>query len=175
MTTTSESVTALPIGVWSVEPDSSELGFGARGMFGLVPVHGHFGQFSGTLTVDEQGARGGLTIQAATLDTHNAKRDQHLRSADFFDVETHPTITVDVTDVRPASDGAFIAKGVLRIRDNALAIDAPLTLTTSDPSRLVLSTALDVDRAAAGVGWSKLGMITGKAHLDAKLTLTKQA
>jgi hypothetical protein len=63
---------------------------------------------------------------------------------------------------------------VLRIRDNALAIDAPLTLSPDGPDRLTLSTALDVDRTAAGVGWSKMGMIKGKAHLSAKLTLNRQ-
>jgi polyisoprenoid-binding protein YceI len=122
-----------------------------------------------------RGARGELKIQAATLDTHNAKRDQHLRSADFFDVESHPTITVEVTGVRPTSDAGVLATGTLRIRDSALTIDAPLTVSPDGSDRLILSTALDVDRAAAGVGWSKMGMIQGKAHLSAKLTLTKQA
>jgi polyisoprenoid-binding protein YceI len=175
MTITNPSVDQLPTGSWRVDTDSSELGFGARGMFGLVPVHGNFRQFSGTLTVDDQGARGELTIQSATLDTHNAKRDQHLRSGDFFDVESHPTLTVELTDVTPAPDGGVVAAGVLRIRDNALAIKAPLTLSPAGADRLVLTTAIDVDRAAAGVGWSKMGMIKGKAHLSAKLTLTKQS
>jgi polyisoprenoid-binding protein YceI len=175
MTITNPSADQLPTGSWSVDTDSSELGFGARGMFGLVPVRGQFRQFGGTLTVDGQGARGELTIQSATLDTHNAKRDQHLRSGDFFDVESHPTLTVELTGVMPASDGGVLATGVLRIRDNALAIEAPLTLSPAGPDRLVLTTAIDVDRAAAGVGWSKMGMIKGKAHLSAKLTLTKQS
>jgi polyisoprenoid-binding protein YceI len=174
MTTTDAPLTQLPVGVWNVDPDSSELRFGARGMFGLVPVHGHFGEFSGTLTVDGEDSRGELTVQATTLDTHNSKRDQHLRSADFFDVESHPTMKIELTDLRPASAGGVVASAVLRIRDNALQIEAPLTVNPADPDRLILTTALDVDRAAAGVGWSKMGMIKGKAHLNAKLTLTKQ-
>jgi polyisoprenoid-binding protein YceI len=150
MTTTTESITQLPIGVWNVDPESSELGFGARGMFGLVPVHGHFGDFGGTLTTDNEGSRGELTVQAATLDTHNAKRDAHLRSGDFFDVESHPVFTFELTGVKPGAAGALL-------------ID-----------RLSLATTLDVDRAAAGLGWSKMGMIKGKAHLTARLTLRKQ-
>jgi polyisoprenoid-binding protein YceI len=173
MTTTNESVAQLPTGVWSVDTASSELSFGARGTFGLVPVNGHFGKFSGTLTVDGEEARGVLTVQAATLDTNNAKRDTHLRSADFFDVESHPVFAFELTGVKPAATGGLSASGVLRIRDNELAIEAPAEATTAG-DRLTLATALDVDRAAAGLGWSKMGMIKGKAHLSAKLTLTKQ-
>jgi polyisoprenoid-binding protein YceI len=175
MSTTSESTTLLPAGVWQVDSASSELGFGARGMFGFVPVHGHFGDFEGTLTVDAAGARGELRIKAATLDTHNAKRDTHLRSADFFDVENHPIVTFELTGVTPAAGGAATVAGVLRIRDSALKITAPLAIDTPSPDQLALSTALEVDRAAAGVGWSKLGMIKGKASLRAKLTLTRQS
>jgi len=172
-TTTDDLTTVLPVGVWRVDSDSSELGFGARGMFGLASVHGHFGQFEGTLTVDDDGARGELRIQAATLDTHNPKRDKHLRSADFFDVDAHPVVSFELTGVKPGADGAASVAGVLRIRDNALVIDTPVQVSTATDG-MTLSTTLSVDRAAAGVGWSKLGMIKGKAHLHAKLTLARQ-
>jgi polyisoprenoid-binding protein YceI len=175
MSTTDGSLTQLPTGTWQVDVGASELSFGARGMFGLVPVHGHFAAFAGTLTVDATGTRGELQVQAATLDTHNAKRDEHLRGADFFDVEVHPTVTFELTGVKPGSDGRVIVTGVLRIRESALAIEAPVTVTPSGADRVTLTTKLDVDRAAAGVGWSKMGMIKGKAHLSAKVTLSKQA
>jgi polyisoprenoid-binding protein YceI len=174
MTTTDAAITELPTGTWQVDSDSSELGFGARGMFGLVPVHGHFGEFTGTLTVDAAGPRGELQIQAASLDTHNTKRDEHLRSADFFDVEAHPTVTFELTAVNPGPGGTLAVSGVLRIRENALAVATPVTVVADGPNRLTLTAAVDVDRAAAGVGWSKMGMIKGKAHLSAKLALTKQ-
>lgn len=175
MTTASTApLSQLPTGVWSVDANSSELGFVARGMFGLVPVHGHFGEFAGTLTVDGEGARGELTVQAATLDTHNAKRDTHLRSADFFDVESYPVLTFELTGVKPGTTGGAWLSGVLRIRDNTVAIEGPVEATTTGSDRLTLATTLDVDRAAAGVGWSKMGMIKGKAHLSAQLMLTKQ-
>lgn len=172
--TTSQSSTGLPVGVWKVDPESSELGFSARGMFGLVPVHGHFSQFAGNLNVDAGGARGELVIQAGTLDTHNAKRDAHLRSGDFFDVESHPVLAFELTGVKPGADNELVVSGVLRIRDNALTVEAPAQATTIG-GRLTLATALDVDRAAAGLGWSKMGMIKGKAHLTAKLILTDQS
>ena len=175
MSTSTDQITQLPTGTWQVDPDTSKLDFGARGMFGLVPVHGHFREFAGTLTVDDEGSRGQLTVQTETLDTHNAKRDEHLRSPDFFDVAAHPTLTFELTGAKPASDGQLNVSGVLRIRETALAIDAPVTVTSVGSDRLTLATTLDVDRAAAGVGWSKMGMIKGKAHLGVKLTLTKQS
>jgi polyisoprenoid-binding protein YceI len=174
MATTDTAITELPTGTWEVVSGSSELGFGARGAFGLVPVHGHFGEFEGTLTVDDAGPSGELRIDAASLDTHNSKRDQHLRSADFFDVEAYPTVTFELTSVRPESAGVLAVSGVLRIRENTLALTAPVTVVADGSNQLTLTTALDVDRTAAGLGWSKMGMIKGKAHLSAKLTLAKQ-
>ena len=174
MSTTDDvgSKTQIPAGVWQVDPGASELGFGARAMFGLVPVKGTFGEFDGTLTVGEDGAaHGELHIQAATLDTRNAKRDTHLRSADFFDVENHPVVTFELTGLRagPTVDG------VLRIRENALPITAPATISAGAADGVKITTELDVDRAAAGVGWSKLGMIKGKAHLRAAIALSRQS
>ena len=175
--TTADALTTPPLstGIWKVDADNSELTFASRGMFGIVPVHGHFGAFAGTLTIDAVGAQGELTIESASLDTHHAKRDAHLKSADFFDVQAYPTVTFELTSLSPGSDGDLAMTGVLRIRDTALAIAAPVKVSSTDPDHATLTTALAVDRTAAGVGWSKLGMIQGKAHLTAKLSLTKQA
>ncbi len=175
MTTSTDPITQIPAGVWEVDTASSELGFGARGMFGLVPVHGHFREFAGTLSIDDESAHGVLTIQAASLDTHNDKRDEHLRSADFFDVSAYPTFTFELTGVKPGSDGDVIIAGTLAIRETALNIEAAVTVRPAATDRMTLTTSLDVDRAAAGLGWSKMGMIKGKAHLNVNLTLSKAA
>jgi polyisoprenoid-binding protein YceI len=175
MTTTDTPITELPVGVWRVDTNAGELGFSARGMFGLARVRGTFAEFDGTLTVAPEGASGQLHIRSATLDTGNAKRDKHLRSADFFDIEAHPTVTFELTGVKPAPAGSITITGVLRIRDNALAIEAPAEVSITNPDRITLSTQLDVDRTAAGVGWSKLGMIKGAAQLSAQVILTREA
>lgn len=169
------AMTALPAGRWRVDPQASELGFMARGMFGLAPARGTFGEFGGELAVDANGARGELRIAAATLDTGNAKRDVHLRSGDFFDAAAHPTVTFSLSDVRPATDGGLTLTGLLHIHETQLQLTAPLDATLDDSNRLRLQTTLSVDRAAAGVGWSKLGMIKGKAHLHADLVLTPES
>ena len=166
-------VSELPAGVWRVDPASSELGFRSRGMFGLVSVKGTFGEYEGELSVDGAGARGELRIRAASLDTGNVKRDTHLRSGDFFDVQNHDTLTFLLAGVAPASDGGLELTGALRIRDNSLEVGAPLEVVSALADRLTLRTTLSVDRAAAGVGWSKAGMIKGPAHLSAALTLVR--
>ena len=72
-------------------------------------ANGHFTSYEGALQVEQTGAvTGALTVQAATLDTKNKKRDEHLRSADFFDVEQQPTIRFSPTAITPAPDGLTI-------------------------------------------------------------------
>jgi polyisoprenoid-binding protein YceI len=161
----------LPEGTWHVDPNASKLTFSSRGMFGLVAVHGSFGAYEGELEVDGREARGELRIQAATLDTKNEKRDTHLRSADFFHVTVHPIVTFSLIELVQSADGTLELSGTLRIRDNQLRVQAPLQASRLDADRLRLETKISVDRAAAGVGWSKMGMIQGKAHLGASIVL----
>jgi polyisoprenoid-binding protein YceI len=163
----------LPAGTWHVDPKPSELTFSSRGVFGLVPVHGSFGTYEGELEVDGRDVRGELRIQAATLDTKNKKRDAHLRSADFFDATVHPTVTFSLIELVPSADGTLELTGTLRIRDNKLRVQAPVQATRLAADRLRLDTKISVDRAAAGVGWSKMGMIQGKAHLGASIVLVR--
>jgi polyisoprenoid-binding protein YceI len=161
------SQSALPTGHWQIEPTGTRVGFMSRGMWGLAAVKGTFSDVTGTLEVEDDGAaHGTLEIAATSLDTGNARRDEHLRSADFFDVEHHPTVTFSL---RSVAGGQL--HGVLSIVGTDLALDAPLTVKLVSPEHLTLSTATTVDRAAAGVGWSKFGMIQGQAKLDAEVKL----
>jgi polyisoprenoid-binding protein YceI len=163
----------LPEGTWVVDADASELTFSSRGVFGLVPVHGTFVAYEGELEVGGGDARGELRIDAATLDTKNRKRDDHLRSADFFHATEYPTVTFTLHGLGQTVDGTFELTGTLRIRDNELALQSPIQATRLDEDRIRLETKLSVDRAAAGVGWSKMGAIQGKAHLGAAIVLVR--
>jgi len=163
----------LPQGSWRVDPAASELVFRARGMFGLAMVRGTFSDFEGELNVGEDGVHGELRIKAESLDTGNSKRDHHLRSPDFFHVKEHGTFTFELSGVQESSGEATL-EGVLKIRQNSLPITAPLEITASGPDRVELRTDVSVDREAAGVGWARLGMIRGPAHLQAKVVLERQ-
>src|SRR5271170_3419766 len=78
-------------GTWSLDPAGSTVDFHVKHFWGVITVHGHFDQIDGQGTVDEAGGISGeLRIGAVSLSTKNAKRDQHLRSAEFFDAEHHP-------------------------------------------------------------------------------------
>jgi polyisoprenoid-binding protein YceI len=142
-------------------------------MFGLVPVRGTFGDYEGELDVADGQARGELRINARTLNTKNKMRDTHLRSADFFHVTAHPTVTFSLTALARADNGSLTLNGTLRIRDNEIAVEAPAQATQLGADRLRIDTKLSVDRAAAGVGWSRLGMIRGKADLGASIVLVR--
>jgi polyisoprenoid-binding protein YceI len=161
----------LPEGTWHVDPKASALTFSSRGTWGLVGVRGSFGAYDGELEIDGRDARGELRIQAATLDTNNEKRDEHLRSADFFDVTAYPIVTFSLIELVLSAEGKLELSGTLRIRDNELRVQAPVKASRPAADRLRLDTKVSVDRKAAGVGWSKMGMVRGKAHLGASIVL----
>ena len=75
-------------------------------MWGLAPVNGVFSEVSGNGTVSADGeVSGTVRVAAASIDTRNAGRDAHLRSADFFDSGNHPDITFPVDGIRPSGQG----------------------------------------------------------------------
>ncbi len=78
-------------GVWRLDPARSSVEFHVRHFYGLMTVKGDFADYAGTLDLSAEPAVE-LTIQAASLNTKMAKRDKHLRSDDFFDVEHHPQV-----------------------------------------------------------------------------------
>jgi Uncharacterized conserved protein len=86
------------VGVWSVDPKQSTIGFTSKLMWGLASIKGHFTEFSGDGQITEtQTIFGRMDIQTASIDTGVRKRDEHLRSADFFDAQRFPGIGVVVT------------------------------------------------------------------------------
>jgi len=91
---------------WKLDPAHTDITFSAKHMM-ITTVRGTFADVDGTLLIDEEDptdARGEIRVQAASLSTGFAARDTHLRSADFFDVETYPEIVVRF-------DGVELAKG----------------------------------------------------------------
>src|SRR3954447_21822212 len=80
-------------GQWQLETARSTVGLRSKSMWGLAPVKGSFQQLSGEGAITPAGeATGTLTVRAGSIDTKSRKRDEHLRSADFFDSVNHPDI-----------------------------------------------------------------------------------
>jgi polyisoprenoid-binding protein YceI len=107
-------------GTWDIDPVHSDVSFTVRHMM-VSKVRGRFGSFSGEIVTGEDvtGSSVSATIDATSIDTNNEQRDNHIRSADFFDVENHPTWTftsnaVRVDDEDLFLDGELTIKGVTR-------------------------------------------------------------
>ncbi len=89
---------------WKIDPAHSEAGFSCKHLM-ISNVHGEFSKVSGTVEYDPKepkDAKVEATIDVSTVDTREPKRDEHLRSADFFDVQKFPTMTFKSTKVVPA-------------------------------------------------------------------------
>ncbi len=103
---------------YTLDPYHTTLGFRIRHM-GIAFVEGEFDQFEGQVTFDPAdlaATRANVTVQMASVDTDVEPRDNHLRSADFFEVETYPTMTFASTGAMPTADGHFKLVGDLTIK-----------------------------------------------------------
>lgn len=115
-----------PPATYGLDKSHSEVTFRVRHL-GISSVTGRFRDFDATITVDPANLntfQTRATIQAASIDTENERRDGHLKSGDFFDAETHPTLTFESRRVRNVEGRTFLVDGVLTMRGVA----KPVTL-----------------------------------------------
>jgi polyisoprenoid-binding protein YceI len=165
----------LPVGIWNTEPSSSRLQFAVKTMWGLATVNGRFQRLRGQLDVEPGGARGELTVEADSFDTGHAKRDSHLRSADFFDVANHPTISFVASAITPRSGEDLTITGDLTVAGHVVGLQLPVSVKHGENGRLHLSTGTTVSREQAGMTWNRAGMIRGDVHLTVELELAPAA
>src|SRR3954462_7764503 len=113
------STTTIPgyvVGTWTIDPVHSEVGFTVRHMM-VSKVRGKFTEFSGDIVTAENPLESRVTapVDLSSIDTGNADRDNHIRSADFFDVDNHKTMSFRSTGVR--QDGSdYVLDGELTLR-----------------------------------------------------------
>jgi len=164
--TVERGAAAIAGGSWRVVAADSELGFATR-MFGLIPVRGSYGRFAGELQVDEEGhSSGSLDVETATVSTGIKKRDQHLRSDDFFAADSHPVMRFELGAITATGDGRARVTGTLRIREAELPIEAPVAIESHGPDGLRIDASFPVDHRAAGLGWKRVpGVIEARAAL----------
>jgi polyisoprenoid-binding protein YceI len=124
--TTQTSIPGYVAGTWTIDPVHSEVGFSVRHMM-VSKVRGRFATFSGKLVTGENPLVSSVTaeIDLASIITGSEQRDQHIRSADFFEVETYPTMTYRSTGVRQ-DGGEFVIDGELTLKGVTKSV--PLTL-----------------------------------------------
>lgn len=107
--------TATTTTVWTIDPSHSSVEFSVKHMV-FATTKGRFSDVTGAITLDNEHVANSnveVEIAAASIDTRDAKRDEHLKSADFFDVETYPSITFKSTKVEPAGESNLKVTGDL--------------------------------------------------------------
>ena len=154
-------------GSWTLDPSRSQVRLSSKSMWGLVSVKGVFTDVSGTGTVSPSGAVSGtITVAAGSVDTKNKKRDVHLRSADFFDADNHPSITVSVDGITPSETGAQVT-GTLAVRDRTRPLSFDAKVSAVDAAEVWLDAEIRVNRADFGLTWNQMGM----ASMDNTITI----
>lgn len=169
--------TETPTGRYTIDPVHSRIGFVARHAM-VTKVRGSFNEFTGSgyFDVDKpESSHLELTIDAASIDTRNADRDAHLKSNDFFDMETHPQITFSSTAVEKVDEDTFRVTGDLTIKGvtKPVAIDFDYAGTAVDPfgnHRIGLEGRVVVNRKDWGLSWNA-PLETGGVLISEKVTL----
>ncbi|MBV9946762.1 MAG: polyisoprenoid-binding protein [Myxococcales bacterium] len=173
---------------WEVDSSHSRVGFGIRHMM-VSTVHGTFDKYTGQLALDDADlskSKAHIEIDASSIDTGNAKRDEHLRSPDFFDVAHYPKITFDSTKVEKRGADSLSVTGNLTIRN----VTKPVVLSVSgltgevkDPwggVRRGASAQAKISRKDFGLNWNKSldtgGVVLGDdVNIELEVELTKKA
>jgi polyisoprenoid-binding protein YceI len=145
---------------WTIDPSHSHLEFGVRHLM-ISTVKGRFADFSGIIQLDPADlttAKLDVTVNTASIDTRTADRDSHLRSADFFDVETYPTLTYAGRRVEKVGDGYRVV-GDLTIRGVTREVPLAVSLEgeVKDPwgnQRMAFAATTKINRADFGLVWN---------------------
>ena len=159
---TTESLTSAATTTWNIDPAHSAAEFKVKHMM-ISNVKGQFAKVTGTLTLDESDlsrSRVEATIEASSLETRDAQRDAHLKSADFFHAEKFPSLTFRSTEISLVKDGELAIEGELTIRDVTRKVvfsaEGP-TPPAKDPwgnTRVGVSASTRISRKDFGLSWN---------------------
>jgi polyisoprenoid-binding protein YceI len=155
------------VGVWNVDPGRSTIGFKAKSMWGIAPVKGHFAEFSGDGQItDTQTVFGRIDIKVASVDTKIRKRDEHLRSADFFEAEKFPDISVVVTSAEGIDGDIVDLRAQLTVKNTTGPLPLRAKVTVLDDGAVRVTAEATIDRKEFGVDGNLLGMIPDNATIS---------
>ena len=175
-TATAPALTELT-GTYTLDPAHTRIGFVARHAM-VTKVRGAFNEFEGTATLDGANpadSSAQVTISAASIDTRNAQRDEHLRSNDFLSMDEYPQITFSSTGARQVDDSTFELTGDLTIKGVTNAITIPFSFegAAKDPFgnlRVGFEGAVTINRKDYGITWNA-ALETGGVLVSDKVTL----
>jgi polyisoprenoid-binding protein YceI len=176
-TTTTTTVLAELTGNYTLDVSHTRIGFVARHAM-VTKVRGAFNEFEGSAYLDGDNPANSsakVTIKAASIDTRNGQRDDHLRSNDFLAMEQYPEITFVSTSVRQTGDDSFEVTGDLTIKGVTNSVTVPLTYegAATDPFgnvRVGFEGSVTINRKDYGVTWNA-ALETGGVLVSEKITL----
>jgi len=176
MTTTVTDFTTLT-GTYTIDTAHSRIGFVARHAM-VTKVRGAFNDFEGTAVIDgaqPENSSANVTLQVASIDTRNEQRDGHLRTNEFLDAETYPTITFASTGIAHEGGNDFVVTGDLTIKGITKSISFPLEFQgiVKDPwgnDRVGFEGGVVINRKDWGVSWNA-ALETGGVLVSDKITL----
>lgn len=161
-------------GTWTLDCPGSRVDIAVKHFWGLMTVRGTFGEVHGDAKVDAAGSVSAtITVDVASLDTKQKKRDEHLRSADFFDVTADPTATFVTTGASPNADGGFDVSGRLTIAGHTHPIDTTVALSGADAESVMAVAHVTIDRTRFGLTWSPMRMAASDVLVSAHLRFRK--
>lgn len=147
---------------YEIDKNHTSLGFTAKHMV-FTTVRGHFADYDGHLEVEDGDyttAKGAFEVRVASIDSGNEKRDEHLRSADFFDVATYPTLSFVPTAVRALGNDRFAVTGDLTIREVtkpielAVSVEGRIPVDAWGKERVAISASGTLNRKDWGLNWN---------------------
>lgn len=160
---------------WQLDPSGSRAEFRVPNFWGLASVKGRVQRLDGRLEVDRDHQwHMELTLDAASLDTGNPKRDRHLRSADFLDVEHHPELRFRSTSVSDQGGGRLRVEGDLEAAGGRVSLPVELTVVHAEGG-LELDAAATIDQRELGMTWSPLGVVRAPTTVSVHARLRRES
>jgi polyisoprenoid-binding protein YceI len=147
---------------WRIDPTRSSVEFHASNLWALATVKGKFERYDGTLELYKSPAIE-LTVDAASLNTNNKKRDAHLRSGDFFDVANHPQVRF-VSDSATLSGQQLKVRGHLHAAGKSIPVDLDATVRPVG-DELEVEAGTHANHNHLGMTWNRLGMLRTPSKL----------
>ena len=173
---------ALAAEDYAIDASHADVSFQVRHL--VSQVTGRFNAFEGSIRVDRDNPQASsvqFTIQSESIDTSNEKRDEHLRSADFFDVASHPTITFRSTSMKALGEGRYEVTGDFTMHGVTKTITLPVEVLgeMKDPwgkQRIGFQISTTINRKDYGISYNKVldqgGLMLGE---DVKVSVNLEA
>ncbi|HEU5362388.1 MAG TPA: YceI family protein [Gaiellaceae bacterium] len=153
---TERGAARVPTGTWEIDPAHSSVEFRVKHMM-ISTVRGRFREFEGTIEAapDYHDSKVTGCVKTASIDTNEPRRDDHLRSEDFFDAERHPEITFESTSVEHVDGATYRVTGDFAMRGETRPVAFEVTVHGAHDDRVGLEARATISRGDFGLRWQQ--------------------